>query len=140
MIRSVRLRGGGEVVNPKQFLQIGGVVLLLVGILGFVGVIGPTVEDSIFGEDWWFDNGENWAHTILGVAGILASFVFPAAAQRGLVFLIGIAGIYFGVYNLFSEDFLGTNLETPLDAILHFVVGGWALLAAAYNRAPMRAM
>jgi hypothetical protein len=140
MIRSVRSRGGGEGVNPKQFLQIGGVVLLLVGILGFVGVIGPTAEDSIFGEDWWFDNGENWAHTLIGVAGILASFVFPAAAQRGLVFILGIVGIFFGVYNLFDTKFLGTNLENPLDTILHFVVGAWALLAASYNRAPMRAM
>lgn len=127
-------------MNPKQFLQIGGVVLLLVGILGFVGVIGPEQQDSIFEPDWWFDNPENWAHTLLGVAGLLASFVFPAAAQRGLVFLIGIAGIYFGVYNLFSEDFLGAQLQNPFDTILHFVIGGWALLAAAYNRAPARAM
>jgi hypothetical protein len=128
-------------VNPKQFLQIGGAVLLLVGILGFVGVIGPTADDSIFGETWWFDNGENWAHTLLGIAGLLASFVFPAAAQRGLVFLLGVVGIFFGIYNLFTEDFLGTNLEQHADTLLHFVVGGWALLAAGYNRmAPTRSM
>lgn len=134
------LRGGGEVVNPKQFLQIGGVILILVGILGFVGVIGPTAEDSIFGEDWWFDDGENWAHTVLGVVGLLASFVFPAAAQRGLVFLLGLTGLYFGIYSLFTEKFFGTNLENPLDTVLHLVIGAWALLAAAYNRAPTRAM
>jgi hypothetical protein len=128
-------------VNPKQFLQIGGVVLLLVGILGFIGVIGPTEEDSIFGATWWFDNGENWAHTLLGIAALLASFVLPAAGQRGLVFLVGLLGIYFGIYNLFTEDFLGTNLEQHADTLLHFVVGGSALFAAGYNKvAPTRSM
>jgi hypothetical protein len=127
-------------VNPKQFLQLGGVVLLLVGILGFVGVIGPTAEDSIFGEDWYFDNGENWAHTLLGIAALLASFVFPAAAQRGLVFIVGLAALYFGIYNLFTEEFFGTRLQQPLDTILHFAVGIWALLAAGVNRQAMRAM
>jgi len=35
-------------MNPKQFLQIGGIILVLVGILGFF-VIGPTPEKSLFG-------------------------------------------------------------------------------------------
>jgi ABC-type Fe3+-siderophore transport system permease subunit len=47
-------------VNPKQFLTIGGAVLLLVGILGFIGIIGPDAN-SIFGSAWYFDNAENIA-------------------------------------------------------------------------------
>lgn len=123
-------------MNPRQFLLIGGAVLLLVGILGFVGVIGPSAEDSIFGDPWWFDEGENWAHTSLGVVGIIAGFVFPAGLQRGLVILLGLVGVFFGVYNLFTEEFLGTNLENPADTLLHFVVGAWALLAGARRPAP----
>ncbi|MGH2573005.1 MAG: hypothetical protein ACRDGU_05930 [Actinomycetota bacterium] len=125
-------------MNPRQFLLIGGIVLILVGILGFVGVIGPTAEDSIFGDSWWFDNGENWAHTILGAVGVVAAFVFPAAAQRGLVILLGVVGIFFGVFNLFTEEFLGTNLENPADTLLHLVIGAWALFAAYYNRTVAR--
>ena len=132
-------------MNPRQFLLLGGVVLLLVGLLGFefIGLIGPTPEDSIFGDTWWFDDGENWAHTILGAVAIIAGFTFPANAQRGLVFLVGLLGIFFGVYNLFGietvsglgtgVDVFGTEtfLESPLDTILHFFVGAWALFAAS---------
>jgi hypothetical protein len=123
-----------ETVNPRQFLLIGGAVLVLVGILGFVGVIGPTAQDSIFGEPWWFDNGENWAHTILGVVAIIAGVALPSGAQRGLVILVGLVGIFFGVYNLFSTTFLGTNLENPADTLLHFAVGAWALLSSLGGR------
>lgn len=118
-------------MNPKSFLQIGGAVLLLVGILGFVGVIGLTPEKSIFGSAWWFDGGENWAHFVLGVVGLLASFVLGAGYQRLLVRILGWVGILVGLYSLFiSSNFLGVNLENPLDTLLHLVVGVWALMSA----------
>ncbi len=117
-------------MNPKQFLIIGGIILVLVGILGMVGLIGPTAEDSIFGSTWWFDNGENWAHFILGVVGLIAAFAFPASIQKPLVMLLGIIGLVVGVYGFVSEDFLGANLENPADNILHLVIGVWALAAS----------
>ncbi len=118
-------------MNPKQFLVVGGIVLLLVGILGFVGVIGPTAEKSIFHDGWWFDNGENWAHTLLGVVALIAAYALKSAsAQKNLVMLVGLLGLFFGVYNLFTDNFLGTSLEQHADTILHFAVGIWALWAA----------
>ena len=44
------------------------------GVLGFVGLIGPTGQASLFGENWWFDNGENWAHLVLGVVALIAAY------------------------------------------------------------------
>lgn len=118
-------------MNSKQFLQIGGAVLVLVGILGFVGVIGPTPGQSIFGSSWWFDNGENWAHTVLGVVGLLAAYTFPANLQKPLVMLLGVVGVLVGAYSLFiGPAFLGANLENPADTVLHFAVGAWALWAS----------
>ncbi len=120
-----------NIFNPKGFLTVGGIVLLLVGILGYVGIIGPTPEKSIFGAIWWFDNGENLAHTVLGVAGLAAAFVFPAMWQRYLVILLGLLGVVVGLYSLVvSTSFLGSNLENPADSILHLAVGAWALYAA----------
>jgi len=117
-------------LTPKGFLQVGGVVLILVGILGFIGVIGPGPEDSIFGSAWWFDNAENWAHLLLGIVGLAASFWLKEPMQRQLVLVLGVVGVLVAVYNLFSEGLGAANLERPADLLLHLVVGLWALWAA----------
>lgn len=118
-------------MNPKQFLQIGGVVLVLVGVLGFVGVIGPTSDSSLFGAAWWFDNAENWAHLVLGIVALAAAYVLGANLQRPLVMLLGIIGVLVGLYSLLGySSFLGANLENPADSLLHIVVGAWALWAS----------
>lgn len=123
-------------MNPKQFLQIGGVVLVIVGILGFIGVIGPTAERSLLGQAWWFDNAENWAHLVIGIVALIAAYVLPANAQKGLVVIVGIVGVLVGLYSLFGyQNLLGANLENPLDSLLHLAVGAWALWAA-WRRAP----
>ncbi|MBI4159886.1 hypothetical protein HY504_01840 [Candidatus Wolfebacteria bacterium] len=128
-------------MNPKQFLQWGGVVLVLVALLGFFNVIGPTAEDSIFGSAWWFDNGENWAHLVLGVVALLLAFGAPANLQRPIVIVLGVVGVLVGLYSLFvGEMFLGANLENPADTVLHVVVGAWALWAALKKQEEMSPM
>lgn len=118
-------------MNPKGFLQIGGGVLAIVGLLGFFGIIGPTAESSIFGPAWWFDNAENWAHLVLGVVAIAASVVLGDSLQRGLVLVVGILGVLVGLYSILGETMLlGANLENPADTALHIVVGAWALWAS----------
>ncbi len=118
-------------MNPKQFLQIGGVVLVLVGILGFVGVIGPTAERSIFKSAWWFDNPENWAHLVLGIVALIAAYAIGRNLQRPLVMVLGVIGVLVGLYSLLvSNMFLGANLENPADSLLHIIVGAWALWAS----------
>lgn len=120
-------------MNSKQFLQIGGAVLLLVGVLGYVGVIGPTPEKSLFGASWWFDNNENLAHTVLGVVGLAAAFYAKPMWQKWLVFVLGVVGVVVGLYNLTSTTLLGANLENPADVVLHLVVGAWALYASVFT-------
>lgn len=128
-------------MNPKQFLQWGGVVLVLVALLGFFNVIGPTAADSIFGPTWWFDSGENWAHLVLGVVALALAFGAPANLQRPIVIVLGVVGVLVGLYSLVvSEMLLGANLENPMDTLLHVVVGAWALWAGLKKEAGMSPM
>jgi len=127
-------------MHSKQFLTLGGAVLVVVALLGFVGIIGPSASDSVFGQFWWFDNGENWAHLVLGVVALAAAFLLSAKLQKVLVQIVGVVGLFFALYNVFSTSFLGANLESPADLILHFAVGVWALWSARGSKgtaAPM---
>lgn len=116
--------------------MIGGIILIVLGILGFVGLLGPTEEESIFGSAWWFDNGENWVHLLIGIVGVLAAYLAPATAQRPLVMMLGVLGVLIGLYSIFSSKFLGANLENPADTLLHLVVGVWALWASMKKAEP----
>lgn len=118
-------------MNSKQFLQIGGILVVLVGILGFINVLGPTADKSIFGSAWWFDNNENIAHLVLGIVGFTAAYFLDAAMQKYLVIGFGVLGVVVGLINIMGNTMLlGANLENPADTILHLAVGAWAFWAA----------
>jgi len=127
---------GTNIFTPKGFLQVGGIVLAVVGIVGFFGIIGPTADRSIFSSAWYFDNAENIAHLVLGIVALGAAYgLTNADHQKWLVAAVGILGILFGLYSLFGPipdgtTIFGAALQNPLDTILHFVIGIWALTAA----------
>jgi hypothetical protein len=132
------------VFTPKGFLTYGGVVLLLLGIIGFLGVFTQSSVPSFY-----LDNGENVAHTGLGIIALAIVFVPGlnsafAPYYRWIVILLGSVSLFFAVYgfavggNTAPNTFGISNLESPLDDILHLVVGVWALYAAW--RAPVSSM
>ncbi len=121
-------------MNPKQFLVVGGIVLLLVGILGYAGIIGPTPE-SLFGAAWYFDDAENLVHLVLGIVALIAAAVFPMSTHKPIVVLVGLFALFAGLVSVMGpvtagKNLWGAQLQNPSDTILHFVVGIWALWAA----------
>ncbi len=128
-------------MNSKQFLLWGGIILVVVGLLGW-WLLGPTPEASIFGSTWWFDNGENWAHLVLGIVALIAAYALPASGQKPLVMVLGVVAVLIGLYSLLlssggSAQLLGSSLENPADSILHLVVGAWALWASMRHDSSM---
>jgi hypothetical protein len=126
-------------MTSKQFLLYGGVVLLLLGIIGFI-----LPNGELLGKALYFDSGENWAHTILGIVAIVASYVLGASAQRSLVAIVGVVALFFGIWGFIvagkaAPNFYGvTNLEF-LDNIVHLAVAVWAYLSMRGDQAMVRA-
>jgi hypothetical protein len=132
-------------VNPKQFLTIGGAVLLVLGVVGFLGVL--TQGATPF---FWLDTGENVAHVVLGLVALAAVFVpglnsALAPVYKWIVALVGVVALFFGLYGFVvagappPNTFGLANLENPADNVLHLVVGLWALYAAFLGPRPVTA-
>ncbi|MBI3915059.1 MAG: hypothetical protein HY327_12850 [Chloroflexi bacterium] len=142
-------------MNPlslKGFYQVGGAVLLLLGILGFL-LGGTPNAPGLFGQTGgilglWLTDGENYAHVFLGLVALAALYVpglntALAPFLKWIAVLLGVVGVFFGVYSFVP---LGAPLfpsATPLgagalntfgvahlglvDGVIHLVVGAWAL-------------
>lgn len=115
-------------MNPKQFLQIGGVVLILLAIVGFLA-------PNIGGAALYFDSAENWAHLVLGIVALVLAPMAIGDLKKWVVVIVGLVALYFGIAGFMvagnaAPNWYGiTNLEM-IDNVLHLVVGVWALAAA----------
>jgi hypothetical protein len=115
-------------MTPKQFLQIGGVILVLLAIIGFVA-------PNIGGSALYFDSAENWAHLVLGVVALVLAPLQVGDLKKWVVVLVGLIALYFAIAGFMAAgkpapNWYGvTNLEL-LDDVVHLAVGVWALLAA----------
>src|SRR5712691_11256561 len=103
-------------MNPKQFLLIGGIVLLALGLVGYAGLFSQM--NSFF----YLDSAENIAHTVLGVVAIAAAYLLKDAnLQKWLVVVVGVVALFFGIYGFVvagaaSPNTFGVaNLESPAD-------------------------
>ena len=132
----------GSLQNSTAFLKYGGGVLLLVGIVGFVGILNNVDFFSL-------DAGENIAHSVLGIVGLAAGFgIKDARVHRGLTAVVGITALVFGLLGWLlpsggalsngafaKPNFFGlANLESPADNLLHLFVAAWAIWAMMGDR------
>ena len=133
--------------TPRGFLMTGGIVLLVLGLLGFV-ILNGSPQQSLLGSFFWLDTSENIAHVALGVVALAALYVpgLNSALEpyyKWIVILVGLIALFFGVYGFLvasaaqPNTFGLTNLELG-DNLLHLIVAAWAFLAAYWS--PQRAM
>lgn len=124
------------VLSPKGFLLWGGIILVALAVLG-VSVLGPSVDQSLLGANFWLDNTENVLHLLFGVVALAAYFLLKDENLLKwlvvLVFLVALAATVVGVMNGSSPvdntnifGLASTNLESPWDDVLHGFVTLWA--------------
>jgi hypothetical protein len=125
--------------TPRGFLITGGIVLLVLGLVGFFMLNNP--QNSFF----WLTTGENVAHVGLGAVALAAALMPGLRSNmepyhRWLVLLVGFLALFFAMYGFLlpggSPSALNTfglaNLEFG-DNLLHLVVAIWAFVAAYWT-------
>lgn len=129
--------------SSRGFLIVGGAVLLLLGIVGFLNIFTLNV--------FYLTMGENVAHVVLGLVALAAVYVpglntALAPYYRWIVILVGVIALFFGLYGFILpagnpptdlNTFGLANLEI-VDHVIHLAVAAWAFLAAFW--APQREM
>ena len=122
-------------LNPRQFLLLGGIILVALGVLGMFS-LGSTPGQSMLGNFFWLDDVENYAHLILGIVALGAYYLLKDEnLTKWLVVLVGVVALLATILGFMNASNpvpnLGvTNLESVSDNILHLVVAVWAFYAA----------
>ena len=109
----------------KKLATIFGVILLAVGILGFVPALTP--EGRLLGI-FAVDGVHNMVHIATGIAAIACAMGGEGAARAffkvfGVVYLlVAVLGIFHG-----NDPLLGVMAHNVADMFLHFAIAGLSL-------------
>src|SRR5690348_2025640 len=103
----------------KQFARVVGVILLLVGILGFF-------FENLFGL-FHLGTVHSIVHAAFGIWGILASG--QLASSKLFARVIGIVYLLIGIFGFFTMNLFGIMDVGLSDNLLHLIVGALGLYA-----------
>jgi hypothetical protein len=125
-----------ELVRPRQFLLLGGTVLVILGLAGVTGLLGSFLQASLFNPPYWI----NWVHLTLGIVVLSIAFgggrTFQSAmtlAAGALGSTLGFSGLLFGSYA--AKRYNIPELADPSDHLAHLTLGVLAFWAWSNRKA-----
>jgi len=125
-----------ELVHPRQFLLLGGTLLVILGLAGAAGLLGSISQASLFNPPYWI----NWFHLTFGIVVLAIAFAGGRTLQSamtlaagGLGSTLGLSGLLFGSYA--AKRYNMPDLADPSDHFGHLTVGVLALWAWSNRKA-----
>jgi hypothetical protein len=77
-----------RLVRPRQFLLLGGTVLVIIGVAGAAGLLGSISRASVFNPPYWI----NWIHLTFGIVVLAIAFAGGRTLENGITLAAGIMG------------------------------------------------
>lgn len=120
---------------PRKFLEVIGYIFIVGAILGFIGVLGPTSSNSIFGAFWWLSYPVSLIYLVTGIVSVYSAYAMADEIVVPLAFTIGVVGFFVGLYGLvWSSRIMGINLPGGLGGLFNLIVGGYGVWSVSADR------
>jgi len=124
-----------EAKMSKNFLIWIGYIGIILGILGFIHVLGPTPQNSIFGSYWWMSSQINLIYIIGGIVSLFTAYVLSESIVQIVTYGIAILAFFGGLYGLFwAPAVFSVPLEGVIGNLITFLIGVWALWSVSGER------
>lgn len=122
--------------NPKNFLSSIGYILVIAAVLGFIGVLGPTPDQSIFGTYLWMSTPFSLIYLVLGIISLYLSYtLMDASIVLPFTFFLGAVGLFVGLYGLFwAPRIMGIELNGMIGNLFNLVAGAWGVWTVSAER------
>jgi hypothetical protein len=124
-----------EARMSKNFLVWIGYITIILGILGFIHVLGPTPQTSIFGSFWWMDGQVSLIYIMGGIVSLFTAYVMPDNVVELITYGIGAVAFFVGLYGLFwAPRVFSVPLEGVIGNLIMFLFGVWGLWSVSVER------
>jgi len=119
----------------RNFLMWVGYVLIVLGILGFIRVLGPTAQHSIFGNFWWMSSQVDLIYIVSGIVSLFSAYVLPENIVQMVTYAIGVVAFFVGLYGLFwATKIFTVPLEGAIGNLINLLIGVWGLWSVSGER------
>jgi len=122
-------RGEETVIMAKTVAKIMGLVLLLVGVLGFTHVLDPLGAH--------LSPAHNLVHILTGVISLYFGFAGSLSGAKGFCIIFGLVYLLLGILGLaMGELHIGPLIFGKVDHGIHLIVGAIFLAGGLFTRNP----
>ena len=122
-------RGEETVIMAKTVAKIMGLVLLLVGVLGFTHVLDPLGAH--------LSPAHNLVHILTGVISLYFGFAGSLSGAKGFCIIFGLVYLLLGILGLaMGELHIGPLMLGKVDHGIHLIVGAIFLAGGLFTRNP----
>jgi hypothetical protein len=122
-------RGEETVIMAKTVAKIMGLVLLLVGVLGFTHLLDPLGAH--------LSPAHNLVHILTGVISLYFGFAGSLSGAKGFCIIFGLVYLLLGILGLaMGELHIGPLMLGKVDHGIHLIVGAIFLAGGLFTRNP----
>lgn len=119
-------------MTTYHYLKFGGLILVVLAVLGAAGILGPTADQSIFGQGWWMGYSEIVIYGLLGIADMVVAHKASSLIQYRMVLIIGFLSLLMAGHTfIVRQPVVWAEFQIPGDLTFFLFFAIWGIATSA---------